>query len=196
MADNPYGLRVAGPADADALLAFVLPIYEEDAAQRVSATKVAAIVARCIERDRAIAGIVTGPQGIEASVGAAIDAFDYSEEPHLMVKWLGVAPAFRRTDRASRMVSYVRWLFDVMEQMGEIPVPVFLPTLTTTDQRRKVLLYQRRAPQVGVLHAFGCLPDRSFFNPAHVGPREGGSKESRRSAALVRPSEPSLVRTG
>jgi hypothetical protein len=192
MVDNPYGLRVAVPADAEALLAFVLPIYEEDAAQPVSVVKVAAIVARCIARDRAIAGIVTGPHGIEASVGATIDVFDYSDEPHAMVKWLGVAPAFRKSDRAARMVSYVRWLYETMASMEPVPVPVFLPALTTSEQRRKVLLYQRRAPQVGVLYAFGCLPDRSFFNPGRAGPREGGLKEDIRSPPLVRPSVPSI----
>lgn len=189
MAENPYGLRIATRGDADALLAFVLPIYEEDAAQQVSVAKVTTLVARCVDRDRAIAGIVTGESGeIEASVGATVDAFDYTDECHLMVKWLGVAPAFRKTDRASRMVSYVRWLYDTMQSNSDVPIPVFMPTLTTSEQRPKVLLYQRRLPQVGVLHAFGCLPDRTFFNPGRVGRREGGAGISPKGAALAPPS--------
>lgn len=192
--DNPFGLRVATPPDAASLLAFVLPIFEEDAAQAISVSKIQALVERCLTRDRAIAAIVTGADGeIEASVGVSIDTFDYTDEIHLMVRWLGVAPAFRRTDRASRMVNYVRWLYDTMQGQSDAPVPVFMPTLTTAEQRPKVLLYQRRLPQVGVLHAFGCLPDRTFFDPSRVGKKEGGARQSPKGAALATPSE---ARTG
>jgi len=190
--DNPFGLRVATQADAEALLAFVLPIFEEDAAQAISLSKVTALVARCLSRDRAIAAIVTSSSGeIEASVGASVDSFDYTDEVHLMVRWLGVAPAFRKTDRASRMVGYVRWLYDTLQSNSDVPIPVFIPTLTTAEQRPKVLLYQRRLPQVGVLHSFGCLPDRTFFNPARVGQKEGGARQPAKGAALA----PSLTAT-
>lgn len=189
MVDNPFGLRVATHTDAEALLAFVLPIFEEDAAQTISIPKVAALVTRCLDRDRAIAGIVTGENGeIEASVGASMDTFDYTDETHVMVRWLGVAPAFRKTDRASRLVGYVRWLYDVMQSNSDVPIPVFLPTLTTSEQRRKVLLYQRRLPMAGVLYAIGCLPERTFFSPSRAGEKEGGARHSPKGAALVPPS--------
>lgn len=188
MADNPYGLRIATPDDAEALLAFVLPIYQEDAAQAVSIPKVAALVARCVSHDRAMAGIVSSADGtIEASVGATIESFDYSDEPHLMVKWLGVSPAFRRTDRASRMVGYVKWLYETMGVESDIPIPVFIPTLTTAEQRPKVLLYHRRLPMRGVLYAFGCLPDRTFFDPSRAGRKEGGGRESPKAANVRTP---------
>jgi hypothetical protein len=195
MAENPFGLRAATPVDAAALLAFVLPIYEEGAAQTVSPRKVASLVERCVLRDRAIAGIVVGAEGeIEASVGATIEEFDYSDEPHMMIKWLGVAPAFRNSDRAGRMVGYCRWLFETMSAGADNPVPVFMPTLTTAEQRSKVLMFQRRLPMVGMLYALGCLPSRSFFDPARVGRRQGGTRESIKAAANV--PRPSLAQAG
>jgi hypothetical protein len=175
MTDNPFGLRIAVPADAAALLAFVLPIFQDDAAQPVSVPRVAAIVARCLERDGAIAGIVSGPDGvIEASVGASIDQFDYTDEQHCMVRWLGVAPAFRKSDRISRLMHYVSWLHETLAANSDRPIPVFLSAMATTEQRGKVLLYQRRVPMVGVLHAIGCLPERSFVSPGRAGGVNGG----------------------
>jgi hypothetical protein len=181
--ENPYGLRLARRDDFDALLAFVLPIIQEDAVQPVSVDKISAMVARCIGRAGAVAGIVSGPQGIEASVGATIDEFEYTDESHLMVRWLGVAPAFRKSDRPARLLNYVRWLH---EAMGDQAVPVFLPALTTTDQAGKVSLYERRAPRVGVLHAFGCLPDRSFI-PARVGRGNGRATGARSEPVAAGP---------
>lgn len=194
MADNPYGLMACTPDHADALLDFVLPIYEEDAAQPVSVDKVRVMIDRCCARDRAMAAYVATPDGtIQASVGAMIDYFDYSDEPHLMIKWLGVAPAYRRVNLASRLVSYVGWLYQAMNVDG--PIPVFIPTLTSVEQRSKVMLYQRRLPQVGVLHAFGCLPDRSFFNPARVGRQKEPVGISPKVPASVRP-EPVVAQAG
>jgi hypothetical protein len=187
--DNPYGLRIATPEDAEALLAFVLPIYEESAAQAVSIPKVAALVLRCTNHDRAMAGIVAGESGeIEASVGAAIETFDYSDEPHLMVQWLGVAPAFRRSDRAARLTSFVQWLYDTMSVELDAPMPLFVPMLTTTEQRPKVMLLNRRLPRCGTLYALGCLPGRSFFDPSRAGKKEGGGRESPKAANVRSPS--------
>lgn len=179
MTDNPYGVRVAVAEDAVALLDFVLPIFAENAAQTVSLDKVSQLVARCITRQRALAGIVTGPDGIEGSVGMTVDEFDYSDEPHVMVRWIGISPAMRRTNLGSRLMAYVRWFH---ESAGS--VPIFLSSLTTTDLRSKVLMLQRQAPLVGVVHALGCLPDRSFLTPGQV----TGGKDKRGGSRSLPPS--------
>jgi hypothetical protein len=162
MNENPYGLRVAAEDDLEPLLDFVLPLIREDAAQDVSLSKVALMVSRCVARDGAIAGIVDGPEGIEASVGATIDTGDYTDEPHCMVRWLGVAPQFRKSDRGVRMVKFVFWLYERLAEAAESPMPVFMPAMTTVEQRGKIGLYSRRAPLVGVLHGFGISPERHF----------------------------------
>lgn len=162
--ENPYGLRLARPDDFEPLLAFVLQAIRDDAVQPVSVTKVSALVARCIERSDAVAGIVSGPKGIEASVGASVEEFEYTDEKHLSVRWLGVAPAFRQTDLPARLMKYVEWLH---QSTGDLAMPVFMSALTTSDQFGKVSLLERKAPRVGVIHAYGCLPDRSFL-PTHA----------------------------
>lgn len=186
MNENPYGMRSAGPDDGEALFAFVLRLYRQDEAQEASPRKIAALVQRCLDRDSAIAGIVTGPTGIEASVGAIIDEFDYTDDPHMMVKWFGVAPAFIRTNYGSRLMGYVRWLHESLARASEKPMPVFLSTLTTTNHRSRVLLLQRQAPQVGALHAFGCLPGTSFLTPDRFGRGRKWTPEASGGADAVR----------
>lgn len=186
MTDNPYGVRVAVADDAAALLAFVLPIFAENAAQTVSPEKVAQLVERCISRDRAMAGIVTGPTGIDGSVGMTVDEFDYSDEPHVMVRWIGISPAVRRTNLGSQLMGFVRWFHETAA-----PLPVFLSSLTTTDLRSKVLMLQRQAPMVGVVHALGCLPDRDFLTPGQVTGgkgKRGGSRSLPPNVGLPVPS--------
>lgn len=165
MIANPYGVRAAVPNDAAALLDFVLPLFEENAAQTVSAGKIAALVERCIDRDSALAGIIVGEDGIEGSVGMTVDEFDYSDERHIMVRWLGISPAVRRTNLGSRLMGFVRWF-----HATAAPLPVFVSSLTTTDQKRKVLMLQRQTSLVGVVHALGCLPDRVFLTPGQMIP--------------------------
>lgn len=170
MIENPYGLRGATPADAETLMPFVMNILSEEAPQTPSPEKVSALIDRCLNRDRAIAGMIVGPEGaIHGSVGATIETFDYSDEPHVMIKWMGVADAYKKSDLPARMMGYMKWLYDTFGQMTERPMPVFLAALTTTDLQRKVLMFQRRAPQVGMLFAYGCRPDRTFLTPARVG---------------------------
>jgi hypothetical protein len=181
--ENPYGLRLARPDDFDSLLAFALHFIRIDAVQPVSVEKVERLVARCVAREGAIAGLISGPQGIKASVGVTVEQFDYSDESHLLVRWLGVAEEFRQTDLSVRMVKYVRWLH---ETAGETALPVFLPITTTSDQGRKVALYERRAPKVGALHAFGCLPDRSFLS-AHSGNGGNGATGNRSAPVAAGP---------
>lgn len=175
MIANPYGVRAAVANDAAALLDFVVPLFEENAAQAVSVQKIAQLVQRCVDRDSALAGVIIGEEGIEGSVGMTVDEFDYSDERHIMVRWMGIAPSMRhRTHLGSRLMSFVRWFHTTAA-----PLPVFLSSLTTTDLKAKVLMLQRQAPLVGVVHALGCLPDRSFLPPGLViagKAKHGGSR--------------------
>jgi hypothetical protein len=139
-------------------------------------------------RHQAICGVVSGDGGeIEASVGAVLECFDYSDEPHLTVKWFGVAPAFRKTDRAARLMTYTRWLFDTMSAASDLPVPVFLSSMTTLAQERKLRLFQRRLPTVGALFALGCLPEAQFFT-THAGRRRNGTKDRIEGPPRAKPS--------
>lgn len=185
MSENPYGIQKATPADADALFPLVMDLYREDSWQTPSEAKIRAVIHRCVHQQGAIAGVVRGEGGIEASVGAAFEQFDYSDDMHIMVKWFGVAPFFRATDRGARLMNYLKWTYETLGAMSPHDnIPVFLPALTATDVQRKLVMFSRRAPQVGALFAYGCHPGRSFLAPARAAAVGG-----KRSLAKVSPND-------
>lgn len=178
---NPYGVRGATQDDAEILLRHVVPIYSEGALQPISTAKIELLVQRCIDRDGAIAGIIDGPDGIEASIGLAVESFEYSDHAHLAGKWLGVAPAFRRVNHASRLIQFAKWASTAMS------VPLHLSITTATELEPKLLLYQRQIPQCGAFFAWGFLPETEFFNQAHVA-QVKGSRGNPRNPARARPA--------
>lgn len=162
MSDNPFSVRVAEPSDRPALIEIAILIISEGALQTVSADCVADMVDRCIARDRAIAGIIEGAMGIEASIGIIVDRFDYSDEDHLDAKWLGVAPNYRTSNHGAKLLSFARWF---QEGVG---IPLFLELLTVRELQAKMHLYSRTLPQVGAQYSFGGAPEGQF-NQGRVG---------------------------
>lgn len=165
---NPFKVRRATPDDAAALVNFTLDLYAEEGLQTVSPGKVTALVQRAVNRDGAIAGIIEGETGIEASVGLAIEQYDYSDEKHLKMKWLGVRPAFRKGDRAANLMRFAQWCHEEINKASEHPMPLYLDLLTREALAGKMHLYLRLVPQVGATFACGGVPPDQF-NQGHVG---------------------------
>jgi GNAT superfamily N-acetyltransferase len=156
MIENPQGIRKAGIHDLLPLIGSASIILGESALQALSPEKVAALVQRCVEFDRALAGIISGPTGIEASIGLVIESFDYSDEQHLSVKWLGVHPEFQRKNHGATLMSFAKW---AQEMVG---VPLFMGLSTLEALQAKLHLFVRSAPQVGALFSFGGAPHGAF----------------------------------
>ena len=167
MTSNPHGVRKALTADYGRLLQFAATQYQECALQPPSNAKVAEIVRRCVTMDGALAGVIDGEGGIEASVGLTVEQFDYSEERHLRVKWLGVHPHFRRTNHASRLMDFVKWCQENIGSPNE-KLPVFMDILTQDALQAKMHLYLRSVPQVGASFAWGASL-QGAFSQSHVG---------------------------
>lgn len=159
---NPQGIRKAGPDDFEDLISSATAILTEGALQPVSVDKVTALVGRCIQLDRAIAGIIVGDAGIEASIGMVIDTFPYSEAEHLSVVWLGVHPTFRGDHRGAQLMEFANWAQSVMD------VPLYVDLSTIEELQAKLHLYLRLAPQVAAKFAFGAVPEGQY-NQRRVG---------------------------
>ncbi len=117
----------------------------------------------------AIAGIIEGEMGIEASIGIIVDRFDYSDDDHLSVKWLGVAPNYRTSNHGAKLLSFARWF---QEGVG---IPLFLELLTVRELQAKMHLYSRTLPQVGAQYSFGGAPEGQF-NQGRVGDDPHGKR--------------------
>jgi hypothetical protein len=178
---NPQAVRRADPDDLASLIASASLIFADGALQPVSGTKVAALVQRCIERDRAIAGIIDGTDGIEASIGMAVESFAYSDLDHLAVMWLGVHTPFRKTTHAQQLLAFAVWAQSVME------VPLFADLSTLDSQAGRLHLYLRTMPQIGA--RFSCGSDvAGAFSQRELGHDPHGERVRSRAKFAVRPA--------
>ncbi len=159
---NPFEVRRADATDAPRLFDFLLPLYVEVALQPVSATKLRTMVERCAGGDRAMAGLIEGPAGIEASIALAIEEFDYTDAEHLRIKWAFVYPAFRRMNHLHRLMQFAAWCYEGMLAMSPAAMPLIGDILTVDELEPKMRLYQRSLPQVGAMFALGCVPENAF----------------------------------
>lgn len=158
---NPQNVRRAGPDDLAALTESATMLIGEGALQEVSAAKIAALVARCVDRDRAIAGIIDGPDGIEASIGMTIESYAYSDAEHLSVAWLGVHPEHREHQpHGAKLMEFAAWAQAVMG------VPLFMELSTLEELKAKLHLMIRQAPQVGARFSIGGVPSGAFSQMA------------------------------
>lgn len=174
---NPMGIRRAGPDDLAGLTESATQIISEGALQEVSPAKIEALVARCVERDRAIAGIIDGDDGIEASIGLTIESYVYSDAEHLAVQFLGVHPAYRATDHGAKLMEFAVWA------QGVMAVPLFVDLSTIEALQAKLHLYLRMLPQVGARFSVGGVP-AGAFSQRHVGDDPLGARKLARKAAV------------
>jgi len=187
MTPNEFGVRRAVPADAGALTESAVHAFLDGALQTVSRDKVAKLVERCVQRERAIAGIIEGVAGtIVASIGMTVESFTYSNDEHLSVVWMGVHPEHRRdTHHARALMGFAQWAQSVLG------VPAYLELSTTTELDGKMHLYQRLIPQVGARFSWGSLL-AGQYNQARAG--HDPLAERLRLRAAGRSHEPDALR--
>lgn len=166
MTPNPFNVRRAVPADADALFAFLMEhYYRESALQPVSEKKVRANIRRCVEMDRGIAGVIDGEDGIEASIGLAFEEYNYTDESHVEGLWLGVHGDHRNTQHAPNLLKFAKWVWQGLD------IPMFLEVLTADRLMGKMRLFQRQVPQIGAV--FACGVGEGFYRQRRLGNGKG-----------------------
>lgn len=159
---NPFGVRAADESDAQALKDFLMPLYAENALQRVSEPKIDALIVRGVLRQNAIVGIIEGEDGIQASIGLMLEELDYTDDQHVAIKWHFVAPRHRKENYGHRLMQFAAWTYEGLQAMADEPIPLIGHILTSEDLLPKIRLFQRSLPQVGAYFALGCLPSNPF----------------------------------
>jgi GNAT superfamily N-acetyltransferase len=159
---NPFGVRKAQPADAEALFSFLMPILAETALQPISEIKVEMMVRQAVCHDGAIAGIIEGLDGIEASIGLFVETFPYSDALHVRDRWLGVREDKRRLPHGSHLLKFAQWAQQALQTGYGQPLPLFLEILTRRQLEPKMRLYQRHSSQVGAFFSCGSVPADAF----------------------------------
>lgn len=157
---NPYGVRHVDGSEIDPLVAAVTEIFGEVAVQPVSESRVRDLCVRCMTDG--VVGVVGHPGEIQASIGIEIAYFDYSEEIHLRIAWIGVLPPWRRSNHAATLLRFARWFHAGIERRSGQRVPCVADIVTTSDLDRKIRSFGRQMRQVGATFGWG-FPDHMTF---------------------------------
>ncbi len=153
---RPACVRVATPADEQAVFDILMLLAEENAMSPVSEAKVWAAIHKGTRRQGGIIGVIDTPnRQIAATVGISMGQWWYTEAMHCEEIWSFVHPDHRKgkENYAKMLIEFSRWWG---EQLG---LPVLMGVLSTKRTLGKVRLYSRHIPFVGALflHRAGAV---------------------------------------
>lgn len=151
--------------DIDELLLFVPKIMAETTLLPVSPLKIERLIERCANREGgAIAGIIRGPDGIDASVGLDVCESDVSDHRYMRAIWLGLHPNLRqspatgeddsRSHYGRRLFEFARWFHGTLEREAGHPVLLQFDVTTRIDIGDKLGMYERNALPIGASFAY------------------------------------------
>jgi hypothetical protein len=147
---KPANVRVAGPADFDALFTFLLPLHEENGLVPLSEERVAEHVRRCTDHQGGIAGIIDGPGGIIGSVGLVWERYWYSDQWAWFDLWNYIGREHRSLRLETDLIGFAKHIAD---SIG--PMPLMMAVLTNDRAEAKVRLYSRHMRFAGGIFTYG-----------------------------------------
>lgn len=145
---RPVAVRVASPADEQAVFDVLMLLAEENAMSPVSETKVIEAIRKGTRRDGGMVGIIDAPdRSIAATIGIVHGSWWYTQSWHCEELWSFVHPAHRKdgNNYARDLINFGKWW---SEQMG---LPFLMGVLSNKRTEGKVRLYRRTIPCVGAL---------------------------------------------
>jgi hypothetical protein len=160
----PSGVRRATEEDIDGLYLMVPQLLAETTLLPVSSQKIEKLIERCaLRQGGAIAGIIDGPDGIDASVGLDVAESDVSDHRYVRALWLGLHPNLRsapppqgdpRGNHGRRLFDFAKWYHGMLEQQAGHPVLMQFEVATKTALGPKLGFYERNATPVGATFAY------------------------------------------
>lgn len=129
--------------DEDAVFAMLLGLHEENGIFRVDEEKVRAVIQQATTQQGGIIGVIRGEDGLEASIGLAVEQWWYTLDWCVSERWMYVVPAARRKNHAKRLIDYAKWC---SQQLG---VPFENGIMSTTRTAAKERLYSRQMTRIG-----------------------------------------------
>lgn len=137
-------VRMATADDADGLMEHCRLLHGENGLFSLSEAKAAALIARALDRQGAIIGVIGDGGAPEASIFLSIEQPYYSEDWHLMELWNFVAPPREhRAGHAKRLIEFAKSCSD------ELRLPLVVGILSNQRVEAKVRLYERQLEKAG-----------------------------------------------
>jgi hypothetical protein len=164
MVDYPMKVRRATEEDIDGLYLMVPQLLSETTLLPVSTQKIEKLIEKCALCEKgAIAGIIDGPDGIDASIGLDVIESDISDHRYVRAIWLGLHPSLRndpaphgdpRSTYGRKLFDFARWYHAKLEQDAGYPVLMRFEVATKSDLGPKLGFYERNATPVGATFAY------------------------------------------
>ncbi len=129
--------------DEDAVFAMLLGLHEENGLFTVDEDKVRGVIREATEQRGGIIGVIRGAEGLEASIGLAVEQWWYTNDWCVSERWVYVVPAARRKNHAKKLIDYARWC---AESLG---VPLECGIMSTNRTAAKERLYERKLTPIG-----------------------------------------------
>jgi hypothetical protein len=147
----PAGLRLAQPTDADRLFDLCMAAYWEGGFGGRDDTVVRAVIARALNRESGVFGIIDGPDRIEAMLGLEPAKMWYGSDADWYWHDLTffVHPLHRRSRHAITLFKFACWW------ERHIRMPVVLGVFPTTELELKEAMFERYGKRVGSMYLIG-----------------------------------------
>jgi hypothetical protein len=137
-------VRIATPADRDAMLPLLYLMHKENGVAPLSERKMQAALDRGLARDKAIVGVIEEDGIIKASIGLFVHEWWYSESVHIEDFWNFVHPEHRQSTHAKSLLKFARKASD------GLVVQLLIGILSSERTAAKVRLYENEfGPSMG-----------------------------------------------
>ena len=141
-------VKLALPSDEGPLMELLRQMWKENGLASLDEDRVRHFLHRGIARDKAIIGVIRGPDTIEASVGLFVGTWWYSTENHIEDLFSYVATPYRRSTHAKSLIEFAK---NCSMQLG---MPLLMGVLSSDRTAAKVKLYERMLPKLGALFVY------------------------------------------
>jgi hypothetical protein len=170
--DYPVIVERATEADTEDLMTFVPLVLAEATLLPLSTTKIEKLVTRCANRQGgAIAGIIRGEDGIDASIGLDVVDSEISDHRYVRALWLGMHPTLQmerpdqkdpRYNYGRRLFEFAKWFHQQLEHGTGSSVLMQFDISTRAGLGQKLGMYERNATPIG--QTFGFVSDGAFLS--------------------------------
>lgn len=146
--DNDLGVRLATPADEDALLDLALRAWRENGILDVNPEKMRGMIRPALYLWQGLCGVIGEPgQKIEGAVLLRVSQMWYSDSWMLEEKAVFVDPDFRAVKgvRSNQVAGHARRLVEFSKQVADgLGIPLIIGVLSNTRTKAKIRLYERQ----------------------------------------------------
>lgn len=146
--DIPVDLRLGVPFDEDPLMLLLDEMLGEEAVDPVDEPKLRLTLRGLLNRRGGVVGVMRGENGIEGTIGLALEQVFYSSAYRLSKLWLYVPPAHRQSTHAKTMILFSKMYSD------RLGVPLISEEIFWPNTERRIELIERQMPSLGRLFLY------------------------------------------